>query len=87
MSIEQLDKVQQFINNLQLVYDDFKKDMVIAEKSNIMIVLSQDQVAILKDLFVDGMQKAIFSNERENYKTYQKLYENIYFQVAAELFI
>lgn len=87
MTPERLEKVQQFIDSLQSVYDEFKKEMVIPENSNVTIMLSQDQITTLKDLFVDGMQKAVFSNERERYRQYQSLYENIFFQVAAELFI
>jgi hypothetical protein len=86
MNLERLEKVQSFIDNLQTVYDEYKKDMVIPTDSNITIMLTQDQVSTLKDLFVDGMQKAIFANEKDHYLKYQSLYENIFFQVAAELF-
>jgi hypothetical protein len=87
MTPDRLEKVQQFIDQLQAVYDDYKKEMSVPEDCNLTIMLSQEQITTLKDLFVDGMQKAIFSNERERYKQYQTLYENIFFQVAAELFI
>lgn len=87
MSLERFNKIQEFIDTLQEVYDEYKRDFSIPAESDVTIQLNPDQIQTMKDLFVDAMQKADIANERDNYKRYQDLYENIFFQVAAERLI
>jgi hypothetical protein len=85
MSLQRIERMQAYIDKLQLVYDEYKRDTKVPEGENVTILLTPEQIQILKDVFVVGMQKAIADNDRDKYFEYERLYEDIYFQVAAEL--
>jgi hypothetical protein len=82
--MNRLEKIQDYINSLQEVYDTYRRELTTPD-GKITIQLTDEQIQLLTDVFIDAIHKAAMKNERERVLKYEALHEHIHLQIMIGL--